>query len=174
MFPRDPLAQDLSVRFEPPSPDYWFGTDSFGRDIFSRVLAGSRISMTAGILTVVIALAAGSIYGAGAGYIGGAVDEILMRSLGTGKVIPAPGSRHADCRNRGAGDKQYAGGDGGGVVAQLRPVMRSVVIAVKEREFVDTARVIGLGNLRIIFSEIFPNAVGTVLVMATLDSSMLY
>ena len=167
--PRDPLAQDLSVRFEPPSPDYWFGTDSFGRDIFSRVLAGSRISMTAGILTVVIALAAGSIYGAGAGYIGGAVDEILMRLSELVKSFPPLVLAMLIAATAGPGISNT-------LVAMVvvwwpnyARVMRSVVIAVKEREFVDTARVIGLGNLRIIFSEIFPNAVGTVLVMATLD-----
>ena len=167
--PRDPLAQDLSVRFQPPSGDYWFGTDSFGRDIFSRVLAGSRISMAAGILTVVIALGLGSIYGASAGYMGGVPDEILMRLSELVKSFPplVLAMLIAATAGPGIGNTLVA------MVVVWWPnyarVMRSVVIAVKEREFVDTARVIGLGNLRIIFSEIFPNAVGTVLVMATLD-----
>ena len=167
--PRDPLAQDLSVRFQPPSGDYWFGTDGFGRDIFSRVLAGSRISMAAGILTVVIALGLGSIYGASAGYMGGVPDEILMRLSELVKSFPPLVLAMLIAATAGPG----IGNTLAAMVVVWWPnyarVMRSVVIAVKEREFVDTAMVIGLGNLRIIFSEIFPNAVGTVLVMATLD-----
>ena len=62
--PYDPIVQDLSVRFQPPSQTHWFGTDKFGRDVFSRVLAGSRISLVAGLITVVVALSIGSIYGA--------------------------------------------------------------------------------------------------------------
>lgn len=77
--PYDPLAQDLAMRFKPPSADHWFGTDDFGRDIFSRVIYGGRYSLLAGCLTVVIAGVIGTFYGAIAGYVGGWLDNVMMR-----------------------------------------------------------------------------------------------
>ena len=87
--PYDPLAQDLARRFEPPSFDHWFGTDTLGRDIFSRVLVGSRLSLTAGVLTVLIAGTIGSIFGAVAGYFGGLIDDIMMRVSEMVMAFPA-------------------------------------------------------------------------------------
>ena len=77
--PYDPIEQDLTVRLKAPSGDHWFGTDQFGQDIFSRVIYGGRYSLLAGLLTVVIAGAIGTMYGAVAGYIGGSVDAVMMR-----------------------------------------------------------------------------------------------
>ena len=77
--PYDPIAQNLSVKLQAPSAAHLFGTDNFGRDIFSRVIYGGRYSLMAGILTVLIAMAIGSVYGAAAGYIGGAIDNVMMR-----------------------------------------------------------------------------------------------
>ncbi|MFR3030446.1 MAG: ABC transporter permease, partial [Blautia sp.] len=76
--PYDPIAQDLTLRLQPPSSDHWFGTDNFGRDIFSRVLYGGRYSLLAGCLTVIIAGCIGTFYGAIAGYVGGKVDNVMM------------------------------------------------------------------------------------------------
>ena len=77
--PYDPVVQDLTLRLKAPSAAHIFGTDNFGRDIFSRVIYGGRYSLLAGCLTVVIAGCIGTIYGAIAGYVGGAVDNIMMR-----------------------------------------------------------------------------------------------
>ena len=167
--PYDPIGQNLDVRFQAPSMEHFFGTDEFGRDIFSRVLAGSRISMAAGILTVVIALILGAIYGAAAGYIGGFIDDALMRLSELIKSFPPLVLAMLIAATLGPGINNT-------LIAMVvvwwpnyARVMRSVVISIKEQEFVDTARVIGVSNTRIIFGEIFPNAIGTVLVMATLD-----
>ena len=77
--PYDPIVQDLTIRLQPPSASHIFGTDNFGRDIFSRVIYGGRYSLLAGCLTVVIAGALGTFYGAIAGYVGGKADNIMMR-----------------------------------------------------------------------------------------------
>ena len=77
--PYDPVVQDLTLRLKAPSAAHIFGTDNFGRDIFSRVIYGGRYSLLAGCLTVVIAGCIGTIYGAIAGYVGGAVDNVMMR-----------------------------------------------------------------------------------------------
>lgn len=77
--PYDPITQDMAIRLQPPSASHIFGTDNFGRDIFSRVIYGGRYSILAGCLTVVIAGVIGTFYGAIAGYVGGKVDNIMMR-----------------------------------------------------------------------------------------------
>lgn len=77
--PYDPVVQDLAARLQAPSAQHLFGTDNFGRDIFSRVIYGGRYSLLAGCLTVVIAGAIGTFYGAVAGYVGGQVDNVMMR-----------------------------------------------------------------------------------------------
>ena len=89
--PHDPLAQNLAHRFKPPSLQHWFGTETLGRDIFSRVIVGSRLSLTAGILTVLIAGTVGSLFGAFAGYFGGLIDDIMMRV--SEMVMKYPGLR---------------------------------------------------------------------------------
>ncbi len=167
--PYDPIAQDLSVRFQPPSRDHLFGTDDFGRDILSRVIAGSRISMSAGVLTVIIALVIGAVYGAIAGYIGGTLDDIMMRMSELIKSFPPLVLAMLIAATLGPGIKNT-------LIAMVvvwwpnyARVMRSVVISIKEQEFVQAAKIIGAGDTRIIFSEVFPNAIGSVLVMATLD-----
>lgn len=85
--PYDPIVQDMTMRLRPPSAVHFFGTDSFGRDIFSRVIYGGRYSLLAGCLTVIIAGAIGTFYGAIAGYVGGRVDTIMMRIL-IKEIIP--------------------------------------------------------------------------------------
>ena len=77
--PYDPIAQDMSIKLQAPSAAHLFGTDKFGRDIFSRVIYGGRYSLLAGCLTVIIAGVIGTFYGAIAGYVGGRVDTIMMR-----------------------------------------------------------------------------------------------
>ena len=81
--PQDPLAQDISIRLQAPGADHWFGTDSLGRDVFSRVIAGAKISIFAGLITVVSAAVIGSLYGGIAGYAGGIIDDIMMIATGS-------------------------------------------------------------------------------------------
>ncbi len=167
--PYDPLAQDLSRRFEPPSYDYWFGTDTLGRDIFSRVLVGSRLSLTAGLLTVLIAGTIGSMFGAIAGYFGGLLDDIMMRI--SEMVMAFPAIILAMTITAALGPSLYNIILAMVVVSwpNYARVMRSMVIYVKQSEYVDAARILGGSEPRTLFTEVLPNSLGPVIVMATLD-----
>ena len=167
--PYDPLAQDLARRFEPPSLDHWFGTDTLGRDIFSRVLVGSRLSLTAGVLTVLIAGTIGSLFGAVADYFGGLIDDIMMRI--SEMVMAFPAIILAMTITAALGPSLY-----NTILAMVivswpnyARVMRSMVIHIKQNEYVDAARTMGGSEIRTLFTEVLPNSMGPVIVMATLD-----
>ena len=167
--PYDPLAQDLARRFEPPSYDHWFGTDTLGRDILSRVLVGSRLSLTAGLLTVFIAGTIGSLFGALAGYFGGLIDDIMMRV--SEMVMAFPAIILAMTITAALGPSLYNIILAMVVVSwpNYARVMRSMVIFVKQNEYVEAARTLGGSEPRILFTEVLPNSMGPVIVMATLD-----
>ena len=167
--PYDPLSQDLVRRFEPPSYDHWFGTDTLGRDIFSRVLVGSRLSLTAGVLTVLIAGTIGSLFGAIAGYFGGLIDDIMMRV--SEMVMAFPAIILAMTITAALGPSLY-----NTILAMVivswpnyARVMRSMVIYVKQNEYVDAAIIMGGSRFRTLISEVLPNSLGPVIVMGTLD-----
>ena len=167
--PYDPLAQDLARRFESPSYDHWFGTDTLGRDILSRVLVGSRLSLTAGLLTVFIAGTIGSLFGALAGYFGGLIDDIMMRV--SEMVMAFPAIILAMTITAALGPSLYNIILAMVVVSwpNYARVMRSMVIFVKQNEYVEAARTLGGSEPRTLFTEVLPNSMGPVIVMATLD-----
>ena len=169
IIPYDPLLQNLARRFEPPSYEYWFGTDTLGRDIFSRVLVGSRLSLTAGLLTVIIAGTIGTLYGAVAGYYGGLVDDIMMR--GSEMVMAFPAIILAMTITATLGPSLYNTILAMVVVSwpNYARVMRSMVIHVKQNEYVDASRTLGSSKIRTLFKEILPNSLGPVIVMSTLE-----
>jgi peptide/nickel transport system permease protein len=167
--PYDHLEQNLLERFKPPSREHWFGTDSLGRDVFSRVLVGSRVSLIAGLLTIVMAMCVGMVYGGIAGYIGGITDEIMMRL--SEMVMAFPGIILAMTIAAALGPSLY-----NTLLAMVivwwpshARIMRSMVIANKENEYVEAAKSLGASHFRLFFHEILPNSIGPVLVMATLD-----
>ena len=167
--PFDPLVQDLSMRFTAPSALHWFGCDSLGRDVFSRVLAGSRTSIIAGLMTIAFAAGIGTIYGGLSGYIGGRTDDVLMR--GAEMVLAFPGIILAMTIAAALGPSLY-----NTLLAMViiwwpnyARVMRGMVIAGKENDYVEAARSLGASHFRIFFCEILPNCIGQVLVVATLD-----
>ena len=167
--PYDPIEQDLTVRLKAPSGDHWFGTDQFGQDIFSRVIYGGRYSLLAGLLTVVIAGAIGTMYGAVAGYIGGSVDAVMMRI--SEMIMSFPSLILAMIINSVMGSNLFNTMFALVIVAwpNYARLMRSVVLSVKESEYVTAARSLGSGNLRVLMKEIIPNSVSSVLIMATTD-----
>lgn len=167
--PYDPIAQDLSIRLQPPSAQHWMGTDDFGRDIMSRVFYGGRLSLFAGLLTVLLAGTVGTIYGAIAGYVGGVVDDVMMRLSEV--VLSFPAIILAMTITAALGSSLYNTMLALVVVAwpSYARMMRSVVISVKENEYVEAAKALGASKTRILFTEVIPNSIGSVLVMGTLD-----
>jgi peptide/nickel transport system permease protein len=167
--PYDSLAQELSLRFQAPSGAHWFGTDSIGRDILSRVLLGSRVSLFAGLATIALSAAFGIIYGGIAGYVGGAIDDVMMRI--SEMVLAFPGIILAMTIAAALGPSLF-----NTLLAMVviwwpnyARVMRSMVIANKQNEYVEASRALGASHFRVFFKEILPNSIGPMLVLATLD-----
>ncbi|CAG7653732.1 oligopeptide ABC transporter permease [Paenibacillus allorhizosphaerae] len=167
--PYNPADQDLMNRLKPPSKEHWFGTDDLGRDLLSRVLYGSRVSLSVGIFSVLFNVIIGITVGSLAGYYGGKVDSILMRIVDVMLAFPTMFVLIT-------------------VVTLIRPslvniiivfvafgwmskarLLRGQILSVKNREFVDAARTIGMSDFRIIFVHILPNAVAPVIISATLQ-----
>lgn len=167
--PYDPIANDLTARLQAPSAEHWFGTDSFGQDIFSRVIYGGRYSLLAGCLTVVIAGAIGTFYGAIAGYVGGRTDNIMMRI--SEMILSFPSLILAMIINAVMGSNLFNTMFALVVVAwpTYARLMRSVVLSVKENEYVTASKALGASKLRILIKEVIPNSISSVLIMATTD-----
>ena len=167
--PYDPVVQELSLRLKAPSAAHIFGTDNFGRDIFSRVIYGGRYSLLAGCLTVVIAGCIGTIYGAIAGYVGGAVDNVMMRL--SEMILSFPSLILAMIINAVMGSNLFNTMFALVIVAwpSYARVMRSVVLSVRENEYVTASEALGASRIRILLKEIIPNSITSVLIMATTD-----
>ena len=167
--PYDPILQDLTLRLQPPSAAHIFGTDNFGRDIFSRVIYGGRYSLLAGCLTVIIAGAVGTFYGAIAGYVGGQVDNVMMRF--SEMILSFPSLILAMIINAVLGSNLFNTMFALVIVAwpTYARLMRSVVLSVKENEYVTASEALGAYRLRILVKEVIPNSISSVLIMATTD-----
>ncbi len=167
--PYDPITQDLGIRLQAPSAAHIFGTDNFGRDIFSRVIYGGRYSLLAGLLTVIIAGAIGTFYGAIAGYVGGQIDNVMMRF--SEMIMSFPSLILAMIINAVLGANLFNTMFALVIVAwpSYARLMRSVVLSVKENEYVTAAEALGASKMRILIKEIIPNSISSVLIMATTD-----
>jgi peptide/nickel transport system permease protein len=166
--PREPDALDLYHVLMPPSAAHWFGTDELGRDVFTRVIYGARISLKVGFVAVGISVAVGTLVGLLAGYYGGLVDSLLMRFVDIMLCFPTfflilavitilePSIWNIMIV---IGLTSWMG------VARL---VRAEVLSLRERDFVLAARALGATDVRIIFRHILPNALSPVLVSATL------
>jgi peptide/nickel transport system permease protein len=166
--PYDPLEQSF-VPFEGPSGDHLFGTDELGRDVFSRVLYGARISLPLGLLLVVLASSLGAVLGALAGYFRGWPDGAVMRTADLVFAFPAIilAMVVTAALGRGLTNAVLA------LVIVAWPsyarVVRSLVLSVADSEYVWATRLLGSSARRALVREVLPNVVGPVLVLATLD-----
>ena len=166
--PHHPYEQDLEKAFLPPSLEYPFGTDDFGRCIFSRIIFGTRISLAIGVVVTAISAVTGIILGMLAGFYSGIVDEVIMRIVDIFLAFPGlilalviagllgPGMFNVLFALSLVGCMGYA------------RVVRGVALAEKEKNVVETARALGAGSLYIMYRHLLPNVLAPVIVMATL------
>jgi peptide/nickel transport system permease protein len=165
----DPIVQNLSMRFAAPSAEHWFGTDSLGRDVFSRLVYGARISLQVGITVTAVSTVIGMIVGAIAGFYGGIIDKILSGYI-FNVFLAFPGLLLAIALVAflGAGlEKVILALCIIGWVGYAR-VMRGQVLKVREYDFVQAARALGASDFRLLFTHILPNAIQPIIVQASL------
>ena len=168
----DPATTAPASRHLPPSAAHWFGTDALGRDLFARVLVGGRTSLLVGVAATAVSVAIGTLYGAASGYYGGRVDELLMRFVDFLYGVPymflviLVMLLFSDTA-RGEPLPVFLAL---GLVQWLTMarIVRGQVLSLREREFVLAARAAGAGDLRILAHHLLPNALGPVVVYATL------
>jgi peptide/nickel transport system permease protein len=162
----DPLRGRARIRFRPPSAENWLGTDNFGRDIYSRVMHGSRLSLEIGLYTVILTAMAGTIAGALAGYFR-RLDEWIMRTMDA--LMAFPSILLAIAITAALGPSKF------NVIVALASVyaprtariVRASVLVVREMDYVSAARVAGAGHLRILALHILPNCMAPLIVQLT-------
>ena len=168
-FPQDNIETHIEDRFQSPSPQHVFGTDELGRDVFSRILCGSRISLRVGVIAIGLALAIGVPLGVVAGYAGGMLDELIMRITDVFLSFPplllamaistllGPNLTNAMIAIAIAWWPWYT------------RLLRSEAISVRERDYVQAARAMGASPGKIVFRHVLPNCLTPIIVQASMD-----
>ncbi|KDR95685.1 oligopeptide transport system permease protein [Peptoclostridium litorale DSM 5388] len=162
--------QNLMMANQLPSSEHWFGTDSLGRDLFVRVLYGARISLTVGFVASVINLFIGVLYGGIAGYIGGKIDNIMMRAIDILYTIPL--MLYVILLM-----VVFGGGGLGSILIALglvywigmARIVRGQILSLKEQEYVMAAKTLGASDFRILLRHLIPNAMGPIIITMTMS-----
>ena len=167
--PYDTTKTNLRERFVPPSAQHWMGTDNFGRDVFSRVIAGARISLQVAFVVLSVSVVIGLLVGAVAGFVGGTTDEILMRLTDLFVAFPALVFAAAIATTLGR--------DLTNTMIALATVywpwyarlVRSQVLSIAHHEYITAAEAVGVPRWRVILRHVIPNVIPLILVQVSLD-----
>ncbi len=167
--PHDPQEMNFGVQLSAPSSDNLLGADHFGRDLFSRVLVGARSTLYVGFTAVGIALTVGSLLGALAGFLGGLLDEVVMRLVDVAYAFPAILMALLLAAVFQPGTLTAMTAIGIATVPIFARIVRASVLSIKEREFVEAGRALGMRSWRILLVHVFPNAIGPLIVQASMS-----
>jgi peptide/nickel transport system permease protein len=163
----DPDLNNYRARVKPPSAEHWFGTDNFGRDIYSRVVYGARISMYVGILATLIGTSIGALTGLFSGFLGGRVDQVVQRIADVMFTIPGLVLAMAIVTMLGPSMLNVVIAISIPRIPDTNRVIRSAVLSAKESLYVDAAHAVGCANWRIMLQHILPNVTAPYIVIAS-------
>jgi peptide/nickel transport system permease protein len=165
---QDPLEQDILSRLQPPSVEHWMGTDNYGRDTYSRLLSGARISLAIGLGAIAIALLIGSCLGLIAGYYRGRTDILIMQTMDVMLAFPALILGLIVVAMLGASIPNIIAAIALTAIPPFARIARAPTIAVSAREFIEAGRALGYSDVRLMFGHILPNILPEILVMGSL------
>ena len=166
--PHDPIDQNIIDRLQPPGGDYPLGTDSFGRDVLSRILWGARISLTVAVTSIAAAILIGGAIGMVSGYIGGRVDLFIMQVMDVMLSFPSLILGLIVVALLGPELVNLVFAIALTAIAPFARIARAPVLSLKEQTFVEAGRALGFSHARILFVHILPNVMSEVLVMGSL------
>lgn len=165
--PYDPYEQNFPERLQAPSVDHWLGTDQMGRDIFSRVITGARVSLQVGLIAVGVAVILGSITGIVSGYYGGPVDMAVQRWLDVQMSIPGIILAMVVIAILGGGLAKLMLVLGIFLMPGWSRVIRGSTLSIKENNYVEAARTLGANDMRVLAHHVLPNVFSTVIILAS-------
>ena len=166
--PYDPIEQHIAYRLEPPSAEFLLGTDTYGRDVLSRLIHGARISLIVAFAAVAIAMVVGTFIGVVSGYIGGMFDQVMMGILDVKLAFPTLLLGLMIAAILGASLENLIIAIAVTEIAPFARIARAPTIALKHRDFIEAGRALGFGPLRIMGVHILPNMIADVVVMGSL------
>jgi peptide/nickel transport system permease protein len=164
----DPTEQDIISRLQPPSADYWLGTDQFGRDIFARLLYGARISLVVSLGAIAVSIVIGGVIGMISGYVGGRFDLIVMQAMDVLLSFPSLILGLIVVALLGPELINLVIAIALTAIAPFARIARAPTMALKERAFVEAGHAMGFSHARIIFLHILPNILSELMVMGSL------
>ncbi|MEX2502012.1 MAG: ABC transporter permease [Trueperaceae bacterium] len=167
--PSDPLQGDLRLRLVSPSAEHLLGTDHQGRDMLSRVIAGSRVALMVGFVAVGLGLVIGGVLGIVAGYYGGTIDTLIMRAMDVILAFPWLLLVIAVVSILGPSLVNAMLAIGITLIPHYARLLRSVVLTTREGDFVQAAKALGASDLRILVQHIAPHTVGQTIVLSTVS-----
>jgi peptide/nickel transport system permease protein len=166
--PFDPIEQHIVDAMTAPNGTYWLGSDSFGRDVLSRILWGARISLVIGVSSVALGMVVGSALGILAGYLGGRIDQLIMRAMDVLLSFPTLIMGLLVVAVLGPSMLNLTVAIALTVLPKFARIARAPTIAVKERDYIEACRALGYSDLRIMLVHILPNVLGDILVLGSL------
>lgn len=163
------VLQDTANRLQGPNAEHWFGTDELGRDVFARVVHGSRYSLWIGVSTSIFSLVIGGLLGAVAGYYGKAIDNIIMRLTDVVMTVPPILLSLAVVAALGANLTNLLIAITVSCIPNMVRMVRSTVLTVIDNDYIEAAKSYGSSDMRVILRYVIPNALGPIIVTTTMN-----
>ncbi len=163
----DPIATDAAHTLARPSREHWLGSDHLGRDIYSRIVHGARVSLIVGLASTLLGSVLGGVIGLLSGYIGGKTDLVAQRVLDILQGLPLLVLALVMSASLGPSIPNVVIAISIPIVPRAARVIRSSVLSIREMQYIEAARAIGIGHLRIAFRHILPNTIGPFIVLGT-------